>query len=175
MSPFFFTALPRSGTTFLANFFTHAGVFCWHEGLVGCKDIKEYTERMKLRDYCQVGDSDSGLPWCYKDVRDAMPDGIWVGIRRDPSEVMASLTRINFYPGDEAFGRLLDAHEACLLGCDWVVDFKDLFLTETLRDLWQNVTGLRFDSKRAEMLAQVRIEPDMTKYVPRYAAHFLGA
>lgn len=173
-SPFFITALPRSGTTFLANFFTQSGVFCHHEALLGCKDMGEYVQKMRLRDYTQVGDSDSGLPWVYKKVRDAVPDGIWVGIRRDPVEVMNSLLRVGGYPGDAVFTDLLDAHEACLQGCDWVVEFPSLFLTETLRDLWQNVTRLRFDPLRAEMLCRVRVEPDLSKYLPRYAAYLGG-
>lgn len=173
-SPFYVSALPRSGTTFLANFFTDAGVFCHHEALVGCKDLDDYVARMTLRDYYQVGDSDSGLIHCYKQVRERFPSSIWVGIRRDPEEVMDSLMRVGFWPGEEAFGEMLDMQDACLQGCSLVVDFKDLFLTETLRNLWQTVTGLRFDARRAEMLARIKVEPEVNRYRGRYAAWALG-
>lgn len=165
MSPFFIAALPRSGTTWLANFFTTAGVFCHHEGMVGCEDMEQYAQRLAMRDYYQVGDSDSLLAPFMPLVRDRFPGGIWVGIDRDVTEVAMSHLKLGLpVPSEE----MLAQHRKCLSCCDFVVPFKDLFLTETLRNLWQNVTGLRFDSNRAEMLLRMRVEPNLAAYVPRY-------
>lgn len=163
--PFFIAGLPRSGTTFLANFFTTAGVFCHHEALLGCENMEKYAERMRLRDYYQVGDSDSGLAWYEDRVRERFPNSLWVGIDRDATDVALSHMRLGMSVPTEL---MMDSHRKCLSRCDIMVKFQDLFLTETLRYLWQNVTGLRFDSRRAEMLAQMRVQPNLDEYLPRY-------
>ena len=172
MRPFFITALPRSGTTFLANFFTHAGVFCWHEGLLNCSDMDIYRQRMTLRDYIMVGDSDSGLVHVHKQVREAFPDALWIGIDRPPEQVRDSLLACGGYPGPVGFAEMIANHGTALRGCSQVIPFDTLFLTETLRNLWHDVTGLRFDARRAEMLADMRVMPNMDRYKPRYERHF---
>lgn len=165
MRPFFIAGLPRSGTTWLANFFTTAGVFCHHEALLGCGSMDEYAQKMSLRDYYQVGDSDSGLAWYLTQVRDRFPDGIWVGIDRDVTDVALSHVRLGV---SAPSAEMREDHRKCLSCCDFVVQFRDLFLTETLRYLWQNVTGLRFDPRRAEMLLRMRVEPNLGVYIPSY-------
>lgn len=165
MRRFFIAALPRSGTTWLANFFTTAGVFCHHEALLGCEDMEEYARRMSLRDYYAVGDSDSAMCRFMPRVRERFPDALWVGIDRDVTGVAMSLAQFGLPPPSP---ETCDLHRKCLESCDFVVKFPDLFLTETLRNLWQNVTGLRFDARRAEMLCGMRVEPDLRYYLPRY-------
>lgn len=171
MTPFFITALPRSGTTFLANFFTHSGVFCWHEAAIGCVEMSEYHRRLTLRDYYRVGDSDSGLPIIQDSVRMVFPGALWISIDRDPGDVAESLKAAGGWRGQDAYDSLVASHRRALAGCDIRVPFDTLFLTETLRNLWHNVTGMRFDARRAEMLTRIRIEPHMDKYWPLYRAH----
>lgn len=170
MRPFFITALPRSGTTFLANFFTHGGVFCWHEAACGASDMETFRNRMSLRDYYMVGDSDSSLCHFHAKVRDAFPDAYWVGIDREPTQVAASLFSSFGWPGNDPFNEMVEKHRKTLESCDMVVPFDRLFLTETLRDLWQNVTNLTHDERRAAMLVEMRVQPDLARYSRRYAA-----
>lgn len=168
MRPFFITALPRSGTTFLANFFTHGGVFCWHEATCGAPDMETFRARMSLRDYYMVGNSDSGLGRFHAQVRDAFPDAHWIGIDREPTQVAASLFNSFGWPGNEGFNEMVEQHREALKGCDLVIPFDHLFLTETLRDLWQNVTNLTHDERRAAMLVEMRVQPDLVRYSRRY-------
>jgi len=169
MRPFFITALPRSGTTFLANFMTHSGVHCWHEALCGAKDMDEYVARMSLRDYLLVGDSDSGLPMIHGLVRQTFPDALWIGIDRPADQVKHSLYACGGWPGNECFDTMVHTHQQVLTQCSLVVPFDTLFLTETLRNIWHTATqGLRFDPRRAQMLADMRVQPNLDRYLPRY-------
>lgn len=168
--PFFITALPRSGTTFLANFLTYDGVLCLHEATCGCETMQDLWEKLHPPGYARVGTSDSALCMYHRGVKRVFPDALWIGVDRDATEVMDSLCRSGQWPGGEAFSRMLDQHQEALLGCQIRVKFKDLFLTETLRNLWQNISDRPFDERRATMLSQMRVEPDMRRYFPRYRA-----
>jgi hypothetical protein len=124
---------------------------------------------MALRDYVMVGNSDSGLGHYHRQVREAFPDAFWVGIDRDATQVLNSLCACGQWPGFDAFTDMLERHREVLATCNMVVPFGRLFLTETLRELWQNVTHLRFDARRAAMLAEMKVQPDLTRYAQRYA------
>tara|TARA_R110000823_G_scaffold201784_1_gene332632 strand:+ start:6128 stop:6634 length:507 start_codon:yes stop_codon:yes gene_type:complete len=43
---FFVTGLPRSRTAWLANFLTYGDNLCYHEGILGCKNIDEYIDKI---------------------------------------------------------------------------------------------------------------------------------
>lgn len=53
---FFITGLPRSRTAWFAAFMTASGFPCMHEGMNGCKTIKEYKLKIKNK-----SDSNTGL------------------------------------------------------------------------------------------------------------------
>ena len=135
-----------------------------------------YIARMApVGDGRRICDSDSALPEYHKTVRRAFPDALWIGVERESLEVMDSLMddRVGLWPGSEAFARMLEKHQEALLGCQIRVKFGDLFLTETLRFLWQNISQMPFDERRAAMLSEMRVEPDMTRYKARYGAAML--
>lgn len=171
--PFFITALPRSGTTFCANFFTYAGVFCWHEAMLGCADEDDFVRKLTDRESAQMGDSDSGLVFCLPMLRRRFPRSPVVVIDRNPFHVMASLNAL-VHPLPQA---TLEAYTRARLVADMTVAFDDLFLTETLRNMWHTLTGLRFDQRRAEMLLNFQVQPELTKYRGLYAeqARLVGA
>lgn len=168
--PFFITALPRSGTTFLSNFLTYDGVLCLHEATCGCETMQDLWQKLHAPGYARVGTADATLPAYHRGIKRMFQDALWIGVEREPAEVMTSLLddRVGLWPGGEAFGRMLEKHQEALLGCQIRVKFKDLFLTETLRNLWQNISDRPFDERRAAMLSQMRVEPDMRQYLPRY-------
>ena len=56
MSLFFITGLPRSRTAWFSAFMTASGYPCIHDGMNGCKGIKEYSEKIN-----HVSDSNTGL------------------------------------------------------------------------------------------------------------------
>lgn len=171
--PFFITGLPRSGTTFLANFFTYAGVFCWHEAMLGCTDEEDFVRKLTDRESAQMGDSDSGLVFCVPMLRRRFPKSPLAVIERNPFEVMASLSAV----GAPLPPTTLDEYMRARLVADLRVAFEDLFLTETLRNMWHTLTGLRFDQRRAEMLLNFQVQPELTKYQALYAqqARLVGA
>lgn len=164
--PFFLTSLPRSGSTFLANFFTYAGVHCWHEAILGCQDEDDFVRKMTDRESAQMGDSDSGLVFCVDMLRRRFPSSPLVVIERNPFHVMASLSAC----GATLPPTTLDEYMRVRLTADMRVAFEDLFLTETLRNMWHTLTGLRFDQRRAEMLLNFQIQPELAKYRGLYAA-----
>jgi hypothetical protein len=144
MIRFFITGLPRSRTAWTANFLSVAPAFCWHDGLSNTPSLKAFQTKMEAHEIC--GDSDSGLPFFYDELREMYPEANWVVLRRDPEEVVVSLARMNPYFGmprinvEEArsmvtaSSKQLDkiASNSKTLELRW----SDLSLRESARSLW---------------------------------------
>jgi len=92
--PFFIVGLPRSRTAWTATWLTTIpGVRCYHDGLRGVRSIEEY--RAKLERPGLVGDCDSGLLLCWRQIEKLYPTSPWVVITRDPKAVTRSLARLS--------------------------------------------------------------------------------
>lgn len=89
---FFITGLPRSRTAWLANFFTYAKSFCWHDastrgGEIGIHTLVKNLERVKS-EYC--GDSDSALIFYAGELVRIFPEARWLLVHRPAAEARAS-------------------------------------------------------------------------------------
>lgn len=142
---FIVLGLPRSGTTWLANWLTTERSLCLHDPFATA-----LPERWP-RDGRRFGISCTGAYLLPKWLK-AQECAVAV-IQRDPAACEASLARI----GLGGLGGL----PAALQGVDgrrW--QFADLWDEDTARELWTFLLpGIAFDAPRYRLLREMRIEP----------------
>lgn len=136
---FFITGLPRSRTAWFSAMFTATDdVFCYHDGLNGCKSLEEFKDKLSRRKEPIVGDSDSGL--LLVDLDRHFPGCKKVLIRRDPEECKESL--------DEFLGKEhADTIDACIpfmnIHGALEVDFEDI--DSRIDEIYEYCTGRKLD------------------------------
>jgi flagellar biosynthesis chaperone FliJ len=98
---FFITGLPRSRTAWTATFLsTLPSTYCHHDGLRGCRNLDEYAAKIAYGvPAVHVGDCDSALLYCWREVRDIFPEAKWVVLLRPLLEVQESMIRTRPYRG----------------------------------------------------------------------------
>lgn len=175
VNPFYITGLPRSRTAWLAVAMSDWRVSaCLHEPLVradyrddGSLEIQSLT-RMFVRTHCPyVGLSDSGLSVMAPDLPEIAPGPILV-VRRDPEEVVDSLTRYlggerDVHAGGVALmQQALDAFVVRHAALVKVVEFDALGSTDIMRQIWHHLlpSEIKFQRRRVESLQPLRIDPD---------------
>lgn len=93
MNHFFITGLPRSRTSWLANWFTWGTSHCLHDAIrlyPRAADLKDHLESLGADGFEYVGNSDSSLPWIAEAMIETFPRARWLFIERDPEEAAAS-------------------------------------------------------------------------------------
>lgn len=152
MIDFIVLGLPRSGTTWLANWLTTDKSLCLHDPFA--KSLPETWDAGSKR----LGISCTGaylMPgWlCMQDCPVAI-------IERNPEDCDASLAKLGMgttWPLRTAFKRAD--------GRRW--RFDDLWNEDTARELWAFLLpGLPFDAARYRLLKDMRVEPRMEACVP---------
>lgn len=169
MKTFLVTGLPRSGTSWTANFFTHGRVFCFHEAMIGCSSARHLVAKLQAKDIPYVGDSDSGLEAILDDVLGLLPEVTLVVIDRRPLDVADSLIRLGVFPGDVHFDTMVKRHQHALKRAHSVVPFNALFQSATLKVLWGSLFGTEpYDEDREAMLTQIIVQPHFGRYMEAY-------
>lgn len=157
---FFIAGLPRSRTAWLANFLTYGNSFCYHEGLIYCKTLRDLKSLLIGNKAEIVGNSDSGLCLIGKELKEMFPEAKMVVIARDKYHVRASLDK-NF-PGLYQQGWL----DRMLEGIDEIQDhFKPLIMRyDTLKNrgmckmIWDYcIPDQEFDFARWKMLDKLNV------------------
>lgn len=169
MIPFLITGMPRSGTTWCANFFTTGSTFCYHEAMVGCATVEGYAKKLYRAPGKLVGDSDSGIEAWLPAILKELPYSPLIVIDRNQEDVAISLHRLGHYPGDEAFANMLETHKEALDRASLVIPFSTLFEATTLRSMWDRI-GISepFSMPRWEMLTKIKVDLHLPKYLPWY-------
>lgn len=91
--PFFVTGLPRSRTSWLANWLTTDTTHCYHDLLADCStvaDMGRFFERTKAD---RVGNSDSGLPFVWEAAHTLWPEARWLVVERDIDSAILSFLK----------------------------------------------------------------------------------
>jgi len=141
MSNFLILGLPRSRTAWLANFMSTQGLSCSHEGLNGCRSLKEYRDRFSK----DSGDSNTGL--ALFDFEPLFEDFKIVIIDSD-IEPAVEFTKKYFSHDSTAFMSELKIR---LSGIDGLhIPFSKI--NDRLEDIWYYLTPKQFDERRAKML-----------------------
>ena len=91
---FFVLGLPRSRTSWMANFLTYTDTFCYHEALRMCKSISDLKNLLNNHDEKYVGNSDCALVPFIDELLDEFPNSKLLLIERKPNDVVESL--LNF-------------------------------------------------------------------------------
>ena len=117
--PFFVTGLPRSRTTWLANWLTAGRAFCFHDLLADCarvEDMQGYFQDVAHgHKLAYVGNADSGLPLVWRKVQQVFPAARWLVVERDMDEALMSCERYfrtRPYAGTEGTLGLREMREA---------------------------------------------------------------
>lgn len=153
MIDFMVIALPRSGTTWAANWLTTDRVFCPHDPLyrVHYTDLdRAIRQRAEKR---VAGISCSGL-WRWLDWVNAHP-ARKVVLHRDRDEVNESLAELGFplsvsKRDADALHKVESARH---------FDYGSLFERHDAEAIWRYLTRLPFDSERHTELVQMSVEP----------------
>lgn len=96
---FFILGLPRSRSSWLANFFTYGNSFCYHEALRECSSINQLKELLDSNEEKNVGNSDFVLLNYIDDIFEIFPKPKILLVERNPHEVVESL--LNFQLTDD--------------------------------------------------------------------------
>ena len=142
-------ALPRSRTTWLANFLTHGNQVCLHEPLASVNSLSE------VNGYAHgFADTSACLNW--RRVIAQWPEAKRVVVERPLESVQASLKRKG------AHSPLLEHAATCLseLPADLRIPYDSL--NARLPELWALVRGDDFPEHRFNWLRDVKVEPDLT-------------
>lgn len=150
MIDFIIIGLPRSGTTWLSNFFTTDRSLCLHDPFAwGAPETWP-------RDARRFGISCTGAflfpRWL---AQQCCPVAI---IERDTEACDASLRRLGM-------GSAQDLHAAIGNAEGRRFQFDALWQEETARELWDFLLpGLAFDAIRFRMLKEIQVQPHMGKW-----------
>lgn len=144
---FFVIGLPRSRTAWLANFLTHQGNFCYHEGMNGCPTIQDYKNKLGKA----KGDSSTGL--MLLDMNKEFPKAPKVIIDSDVEasiEFAKEVYNVDnpeyFYGLQEKLNEIEGLH----------IKFEDI--NDRLEDIWKHLIGTGYDADRAELLKEMNIQ-----------------
>lgn len=146
MLDFIVLGLPRSGTTWLANWLTTADSLCVHDPFA--HRLPEQVAAM--RDRARLGIACTGT-YLMPALLAAHTGPIAV-IERDPAACTASLRRAGLDPV------LMPERLRDVRGRRW--RFEDLWIEEKARELWAFLLpDVAFDATRYRLLRDMRIEP----------------
>jgi len=183
--PYFIVALPRSRTAWLANLLTHGHSYCHHEAIVRCNpanvlhDLKEVLSNAHPH-YKFTGDSDSGLPLLWPQLKEAFPSARYVFIERPFRDALKS--HIKAFPCldpvnvEDAFCQIDNALEVMRLTVDKfiTVQYDQLDDPHICKYIWDFCApGERFDFERSEMLQGLRVNQIYTEVAARAHPAFL--
>ncbi len=165
MIDFIVVGLPRSGTTWLANWLTTDTTVCLHDPFAHWLPHELEGQRNGKR----LGIACTGaylLPWL---ATQACPVAV---IERDRNDRDASLDAIGYPRSDERMHAALAAAE----GRRW--QFNDLWREQKARELWAFLLpDVPFDAQRYRLLCEMQIQPHMGKWSPdlSIARHLAGS
>lgn len=172
MHNFFITGLPRTRSSWLANFFTIGNTYCFHELSNNHKGTLTLREELVSRKEGYIGISDSMLPFYYEPLAETLQEQRLVIVDRPFGDVVDSLTKWlrNTNTDMKSVVRILEKSSKRLHTIrdrykHMQVYFRDLDKPEVVEKLWYYcVPGVEFDRERYEMLNRFKVEPIFNKW-----------
>lgn len=150
MLDFMIIGLPRSGTTWAANWLTTDASHCYHDPLY-TKHYSDWDTGLVLPGR-QVGVSCTGI-WRWADWLNQHP-AHKVLLHRDLGEIAKSMLDIGLPELD------LEEGERLLRSIDGLhVEFTDLFDPAAAETIWTYLTGLPFNVERHAELTHIEMQP----------------
>ncbi|MDB4312120.1 sulfotransferase [bacterium] len=160
MNPFFVMGLPRSGSTWLANFLTWGDAFCYHELAYGCESLDDMEKAFKKVGSKHIGTCDTGGVFLWDMLAERWPGAKFLFVVRPIEDVRQSLNHAGF--GSEGLNELAAAMSAGCR-CDRItsatIPYDKLFSQHGLRQIWN---FFEFDEafpwRRFELLREMNIQ-----------------
>lgn len=154
MIDFMIVALPRSGTTWAANFFTEGRVMCFHDPLY-TTHYSDWDRQLPLRapEGAEVGVSCTGI-WRWADWLNDHP-ARKVILRRDLGEIQKSMAEIGLPPLERSAEQMIQRVQGLH------VPFTDLFDPAKAQKLWYHLTrnAGSFPAFRHRELVNIEMQP----------------
>jgi hypothetical protein len=145
MIDFMLIAAPRSGTTWAANWMTTDKTLCLHDPLW----THHYNDLDHIRSEKSLGVACTGL-YMFPEFVNSHP-ARKVILHRDEREINESLVAIGLDPIKDT--------EKSLYKIDGVhLDWKVIF--DEPKDVYEYLTGLKFDQERHEFLKEIEMQPN---------------
>ena len=149
-------ALPRSATTWAANWLTDNDAICYHDPL-SYKTPQELTAFKPAFDW-GISCSSSWIAPNWLDSYDCPR----IILERDHSEIDASLTVLGLpVLTDEMYDKFYS-----LAGPR--IHYTDLFDPICAKEIWKYLRGTEFNEERHKILCEMHIQPDFEKWQPNY-------
>ena len=172
---FFITGLPRSRTSWLANFFTYNDSFCFHEATRFCSSMNDLKELMQSHSASNIGNADPALLYIMDDLVKQFPSAKIVLIERELHETVDSF--IDFYTSyeykniQEWIEELFEKMEKIKKNYQVLtVKHNDLNNMDECRKVWNFILpGETFDEKRWNLLDELYIN----KLVDKHSIHVM--
>ncbi|MFP4448807.1 MAG: hypothetical protein ACLFPH_08730 [Bacteroidales bacterium] len=172
---FFITGLPRSRTSWLANFFTYNDSFCFHEGTRFCFNMNDFMELMKSHSANNIGNADPALLYIMDDVIKKFPTAPVVLVERELHETIDSF--IDFYTSyeyksiQEWIEDLFEIMAKIKQKYDVLtIQHDELNSIEGCKKIWNYLLpGETFDEKRWTLLDELYIN----KLVDKHSSHVM--
>lgn len=149
MIDFMVISLPRSGSTWAANWLTTGPVFCKHDPLYAMH-YEEFDSKIVSNAEIQ-GISCTGL-WRWADWVNKHPAKKLI-LHRDFPEVQQSMRDIGFPALDEDAIDMIDSIKGLH------VDYRSLFDPAEAKKLWAYLVGTEFDEYRHRELVDIEMQP----------------
>ncbi|MFP4622361.1 MAG: hypothetical protein ACLFM7_13700 [Bacteroidales bacterium] len=172
---FFITGLPRSRTSWLANFFTYYNSFCYHEATRFCANIQDLKELMRNHEAENIGDADPALLYLMDDLKKIFPHSRVVLVERELHETIDSF--MDFYTSYE-YKRIQEWIEGLFEIMEQItqrydvktVAHDDLNHMQTCREVWEYLLPEEpFDVKRWNLLDELYIN----KLIDKHSTHVM--
>ncbi len=167
--PFFIAGLPRSRTTWLANFFTTGEVFCHHEPLQHIRSIGDLV--LEVPGASVVGMSDAVIGPIYDKLAERYPTHKLFIIDREPDACLKSLRQSGIPCDPQSFDAVVSLHRKfCERFPDRIIPFDRLSHLPTLELFWDDaVSGvIPFNPARAAALLTMNVQPHLPTSLPMW-------
>jgi len=138
----FVLGLPRSRTAWFSAFLSQSGIKFYHEGINGCRDIVQYTEKMK-------GCGDCTTAFCAIDFDRLFPDSKKVIIEKSDDEFNRALEWCEKHYGGDGLS-ILKTMEERLDSIDGL-RVKQSEINNNLEPIWKFLTNRAWDEKYADI------------------------
>ena len=172
---FFITGLPRSRTSWLANFFTYNDSFCFHEATRFCTNMQDLKSLMQSHQAGNTGNADPALLYIMNDLKTYFPRSKVVLVERELHETIDSF--IDFYTSYE-YKHIQDWIENLFEIMERIknkfevktVAHDALNKMETCKEIWEYLLPEEpFDEKRWTLLDELYIN----KLIDKHSIHVM--
>jgi len=145
---FIIMGLPRSRTAWLSNFLSYDGLFCYHEGLNGCKTLKDYFLKLGKN----IGDANTGLyqfnfeKYLFSNTKIIVIDNDVEPAIEYARQTYGTDITTDIIKWKKRLDNIKGLH----------IPFHDIDIN--LETIWTYVTDIPFDGERAEVLKGLNIQ-----------------